>query len=291
MASDWNILSFLPAILFAAETGWLFFRRRPTGGVTEAPPRLQIWIQDMLVLSLMFAASLAWRFNRANWQTVSTSLLSVVLGFAAAVDVASSVKTLSAGRRVAVFLLIMAAFIGCSWISAMLWFIWKRVSAWRGSRRCVDGAARTFAAVVTLIYSVAFFLPMAPAASFPQSLLRRGFDAYFWTFSSFFNEINSADVPFGRLAWMANPCLWIAMAFLLEGRRWMADILAILAVGLAFTANNIDEVTSTTGTSVSITPAINSLTTSPAYAVWFISMVAAAILSLAAAIRRDEKTA
>ena len=115
-----------------------------------------------------------------------------------------------------------------------------------------------------LIYSVAFVLPMDKKEYF-------GFFAYVFSFSMFFSSSYSMELSLLPMAWLANPCLWISLAFQLEGRRRMATAFAFVAAGLALSANGADTYT---------------IFNSPAYGMWFFSMALLAALSLAAMIAR-----
>ena len=241
----------------------LFIYRRKPLPVFDAS-RFQIWIQDMLVLSVSFMFALALGFDRVHWQSLILPAISVILGFVAAVDVCSTYKGLTPISRAFVCVVIMAGFILGVWLFSTLWFFWKRGRAWRLKQRCADRGAVVIASVAVLIYSVAFVLPMDKKEYF-------GFFAYVVSFSTFFSLMEKDELSLLALAWLANPCLWISLAFQLEGRRRMATAFAFAAAGLALSANVGDPYT---------------IFNSPAYGTWFFSMALLAVLSLAAMIAR-----
>lgn len=253
-------------LLVVADIVMLFKHRRKPLPVFEAS-RFQIWIQDMLVLSVGFMFALALGFDRVNWQTLVIPAISVILGFVAAVDVCSTYKGLTPISRAFVCVVIMSGFILGVWLFSTLWFFWKRGRAWRLKQRCADRGAFVIASVVVLIYTVAFALPMDKKEFF-------GFFAYIFSFSTFFSAMEKDELSLPALAWLANPCLWISLAFLLEGRHRMAAAFAFSAAGLALTVNVGDPYT---------------IFNSPAYGTWFFSMALLSVLALASMIAHSRE--
>ncbi|MEI6235909.1 MAG: hypothetical protein WCT04_22870 [Planctomycetota bacterium] len=257
------LLSLIPPVLLLVDIIALFIQKRPEFPVPEAP-RLQIWLQDMFVLSAMFVAAMAMRFNAANIWSAVIPLISVAFGFAIAVDVASSWTRLPAFRRLTLFVVIMSASIACVWLISMLWFLWNRSRARREHRRYVSVMSRNVAAFATMVYALSFLLPMLGNSGYGNKNTP-GFVAYFVCFAELFKADPSPSSDAPMFAWFANPCFWISIAFLLEGRRLASAIAAGIAVGFALSINDSSEY---------------SLFNSPGFAVWTFSMVLVAIFAV-----------
>jgi len=233
------------------------------------PPRLQIWIQDLLILTIMAGLTLAWRFDRANWESAAFPLFCVGVGFFIAVDLASMWQW-GARTRAIVFAAIIAASVVAAWLVPMVWYAWKRYFA----RWCFfpERRARIVLFIAVFIYALAFLLPMKGAGD------AWGYVAYLWCVISFLPTTgsHSSHEEILRAAWMANPCFWAAVAFLSEGRRWLSCICALLAAGLALTVHDSS-------------PGGFAVYNSPGYGTWFFSMVFLAIGSVVIALTRRER--
>lgn len=287
------LLSFLPAIVFVLDIASLFLSRRNNVD-SEPTPKLQIWLQDLLLFPPLFVLAMLWGFDRRDLETIVIPVVSLAAGFIAALDLCSAYKIRTGSKRVLVFVTSMAVFVVYLWLGFILWYLERFVRARTIRPRIVDTTSRGIAAAVTANYLLAFALPMGRGSPygglgivrFPQfgSIHGElyGLGAYFVSFQSYFARIGAEeshqapDFHFalgdGRLAWAANPCFWVAMCFFLERRFSMAAFLGTGACALAVSA---------WGTTM-FTP-INSL----AYAIWFLSMVSLQLAALIMSLRRQ----
>ena len=287
MAEYFIWLSLLPVALLIADVASLFFSRK-IAPPNFKPPRLQFWIQDFFVLTLLAAVSLAWTIMRFKMRVAAAensikldeadafmpigvpaiALVTVTMGFAIAIDVCSAYPKLKPLHRIILVAALIAASIWVVWLIAMLWFAWKRWRAFRYGPRVVNKLTRLWVMFAVAVYGVAFFLPMR-TTSVGFGVSGPGYNAYVLCFESFFGAFGW---PTLTLAWVANPCFWAGCAMFLEGRRWTALGLALLAAILALFVHDSDY----------------TFTKSPGYTTWFLSMLALAVCSFFAKFKSEK---
>src|ERR1043165_806008 len=152
------LLSFVPAIIFILDIASLFLSRDKTPNFVQQP-KLQIWLQDLLLFPPIFVAAMAWGFDRNDLETVIFPAVSLAVGFIVALDICSAYKIRSSFRRVLVFAALMASCVVCFWLGFILWYAERLVRARRTAPRTPDKTSRCIAAAVAAVYLVSFALP------------------------------------------------------------------------------------------------------------------------------------
>jgi len=288
-------LSLLAVLL--VDSLWLIVRRaRRSPAAVDEPHRRQLWLQDLILVSLVYGGALFFalkRFGLAPWLVSGFYVLPAVgSGVLAALSLCQRAATLHENGlvRAAVFILVTGLFgIGPD-VSLVVWWLGERVAYWRRqSSAGLTAYAQWCIGAVLLVYGIAFFLPLQTGPTADM----HGYNAYRICLEGSSRALAGlelhGDEVLLALPWSANPALWVGISFLIAG-RWLAAVSAAavaLLFGLSIKLAALYTVFESSG--INLHAEIQEAANSPAYYTWLGSMavlLAAGLWGLAKAGRR-----